>query len=555
MAKTAKKSAKKPAKKSAKKSVKKPAKKASKKSVKKPAKKAAKKPAKKKAAASPRAGAKVSARKPGARKSTRSSESSTAPPQPAPAKTGSGKTGTSKSSSGKVKGMLRVRMYRIGFGDFFLLTVPTHTVPAHILIDCGVHAANIGTMADCFEDLAKETGGKLALVIATHFHADHLSGFASNYADFAKFEVGAVWITNRLDPGNSDASKFHAQITSLANQVRLRLGARGDQKDPATAQALFKMQNALGIQMGAAAAGGGSNAKALKLLREGFSNKPPVYYYQGGDDPELPDVLKGAITAELLGPAPKDKASLFSGTDDKLNQYIAAAGENGLPDTDGFSPFEKAWPARASDYPVAAFRGYRTEEEIEKRIPGKPAALEAALKAAQPDTVLALADAVDGTLNNQSLVVLFTCQGKKLLFVGDAQWGNWSYWLYGKAVTGKDPGITQNAKDILGSIDFYKVGHHGSTNANPIPAVAAISSKCAAMCSTATGAYGNPAKHTEVPRTALMEALEKQIDNKLVRSDWIQAGSNKPDPEAKSELAELPDNFSTGDLYVDYIFP
>jgi len=186
---------------------------------------------------------------------------------------------------------------------------------------------------------------------------------------------------------------------------------------------------------------------------------------------------------------------------------------------------------------------------------GKPAALEAALKAAQPDTVLALADAVDGTLNNQSLVVLFTCQGKKLLFVGDAQWGNWSYWLYGKAVTGKDPGITQNAKDILGSIDFYKVGHHGSTNANPIPAVAAISGKCAAMCSTATGAYGNPAKHTEVPRTALMEALEKQIDNKLVRSDWIQAGSNKPDPEAKSELADLPDNFSTGDLYVDYIFP
>src|SRR5215469_3743630 len=205
--------------KTAKKSAKKPAKKAAKKSVKKAAKKATKKPAKKKAAASPRAGA----RKPGARKSTRSSRSSTAAstgtdqstPQPAPAKTGSGTTGSGKSGSGKggkVKGMIRVRMYRIGFGDFFLLTVPTQAQagPAHILIDCGVHAANIGTMGDCFNDLAKETGGKLALVIATHFHADHLSGFASNYADFAKFEVGAVWITNRLDPGNSDASKFHA---------------------------------------------------------------------------------------------------------------------------------------------------------------------------------------------------------------------------------------------------------------------------------------------------------------------------------------------------------
>src|SRR5215471_4256013 len=421
-----------------------------KKAAKKPAKKAAKKPATKMRKAS---ASQASPREAG-RKSTRSRTAASGETgqssQPGAAKARGGKGGSSKGGSGKVKGQLRVRMYRIGFGDFFLVTVPTGTGPAHILIDCGVHAANIGTMDACVKDLAKETGGKLALVIATHFHADHLSGFASNYADFAKFEVGAVWITNRLDPGNSDASKFHAQVTSLANQVRLRLGARGDQKDPSTAQALFKMQNALGIQMGAASAGGGSNAKALSLLREGFKNKPKVYYYQGGDDPELPDVLKGAITAQLLGPAPKDKASIFSGTDDKLNQYIAAAGENGLPETDGFSPFEKPWPATASDYPVAAFRGYRTEDEIEKRIPGKPAALEAALKAAQPDMVLALADALDGTLNNQSLVVLFTCQGKKLLFVGDAQWGNWSYWLYGKAVTGKDPGITQNAKDILG---------------------------------------------------------------------------------------------------------
>jgi hypothetical protein len=34
-------------------------------------------------------------------------------------------------------------MYRVGFGDFFLLTVPTPTGPAHILIDCGVHAGDI----------------------------------------------------------------------------------------------------------------------------------------------------------------------------------------------------------------------------------------------------------------------------------------------------------------------------------------------------------------------------------------------------------------------------
>lgn len=46
-----------------------------------------------------------------------------------------------------------MRMYRIGFGDFFLLTVPTDTGPQHILIDCGVHAGNIGTMDQCVKDL------------------------------------------------------------------------------------------------------------------------------------------------------------------------------------------------------------------------------------------------------------------------------------------------------------------------------------------------------------------------------------------------------------------
>src|SRR5215472_12040177 len=109
---------------------------------------------------------------------------------------------------------IRVRMYRIGFGDFFLLTVPGKNGPAHILIDCGVHVGNIGSMDDCVQDMKQVTKGRLALVILTHYHADHMSGFASNYDDFTTFDVGAVWITNRLDPSNNDASKFMAQLTS-----------------------------------------------------------------------------------------------------------------------------------------------------------------------------------------------------------------------------------------------------------------------------------------------------------------------------------------------------
>jgi beta-lactamase superfamily II metal-dependent hydrolase len=453
--------------------------------------------------------------------------------------------GKSANSSGG-GGNIRVRMYRVGFGDFFLLTVPGKTGPAHILIDCGVHAADIHSINDCVQDMKKETNNQLALVILTHFHADHMSGFASNYDDFADFEVGAVWITNRLDPGNKGASKFMAQITSVANQLQLHLGARSD---PAGVQAQRKVENALGVTLGAS--GSGSNAKALKLLQSGFKSKPPVYYYQGGDTPTLPAELEGMITAEILGPSPKDSDGEYAASDNKTEQYLAAVGDDGVPDVKRVMPFEKTWPASAADYPGKTFDEF--DSGLGKRKGDGSSQMETMLSTMQPDVLAAAADKLDGTLNNQSLVVLFTCAGKKLLFVGDAQWGNWAYWLYGKAVKGADPGISSRARDILSSIDFYKVGHHGSTNATPIPVVGALNQDCASMCSTATGAYGSPAKKTEVPRTALMDALETRTGKRLVRSDWVAAAGTEPDQEAKEELADLPDGFSTpGELYIDY---
>jgi beta-lactamase superfamily II metal-dependent hydrolase len=435
-------------------------------------------------------------------------------------------------------GNIRIRMYRIGFGDFFLMTVPGKNGPAHVLIDCGVHAANIGTIGECVQDMAQVTGKNLALVILTHYHADHMSGFATCYDDFTGFNVGAVWITNRLDPKNSDASKFMMQLTNVAQQLKMQLGARND---PEAIEAHHKVENALGVSENG---GGGSNAKALKLLQSGFKNKPPVYYYQGDDAPTLPAELEGIITAEILSPSPKDSDGEFSATDNKTEQYLAALGDEGVPDTTKIRPFDlKKWPGSASEYPRHVFGEFDGNEKMEKT-----------LGEMQPDALAATADKLDGTLNNQSLVVLFTCNGKKMLFVGDAQWGNWAYWLYGKAVSGRDPGITPRAKEILGSLDFLKLGHHGSTNATPIPALAALNPKCAIFCSTATGAFGNEAKKTEVPRTALMEAAESRTGNRLVRSDWVKAGDTDPDVQARKELAELPKGFTSPQegLYIDY---
>ena len=74
------------------------------------------------------------------------------------------------------------------------------------------------------------------------------------------------------------------------------------------------------------------------------------------------------------------------------------------------------------------------------------------------------------------------------------------------------------------------------------------------MCSTAMGAYGSPAKKTEVPRTALMDALETRSSKRLVRSDWVKANDTEPADEAREEVGEnLPEGFSSpGNLYIDY---
>src|SRR5215471_7056574 len=74
---------------------------------------------------------------------------------------------------------LRVRMFRIGFGDFFLLSVPAAGGYKHILIDCGVHAKDLGTMRSAVEHMAQDCDYHLSLVIMTHRHADHISGFGT----------------------------------------------------------------------------------------------------------------------------------------------------------------------------------------------------------------------------------------------------------------------------------------------------------------------------------------------------------------------------------------
>ncbi|HEX3549012.1 MAG TPA: hypothetical protein VHT53_01470 [Candidatus Elarobacter sp.] len=462
------------------------------------------------------------------------------PTKKPPTKTAPG-AGTSPAGTGSAG--IRVRMYRVGFGDFFLLTVPgVDGSPLHTLIDCGVHAANLNSIGAAIDDLQTETGGHLALIIMTHRHADHISGFATGQAVFAKFTVERIWMSWFEDPSNEQAAAFQATLTATAVKVQQTMALRGiDASDAANGEFLRMAQNVTGdaLTSSAAAAAGGSNAVALQTLHGGFANKPPIDYYQAGDTPTLPDSLaKAGLAAQILGP-PIDP-NLVAQMNGKGEQYLTAGSSDGAPP----HRFSSAFTGRASDYPDAAFELF------------SPAAIERNVKTESPDLLAATAAQADNTLNNQSLVVHFTFRGKSMLFAGDAQWGNWQNFLFGGRPGTAGGQLAAQAQALLSGIDFYKVGHHGSTNATPIDALKAMKAGMVAMCSTAEGAYGKVQNKSEVPRIPLLAALESKTANQLARSDQVAvAGTPACKPDMVEPIPPLPSDFQpgpNGSTYVDY---
>src|SRR5258705_3118203 len=455
---------------------------------------------------------------------------------------------------------LKVRMYRVGFGDFFLVTVPTAAGNKYILIDCGVFKGttgkgDIGSIVDAVEDLYQTTNGQLALVIMTHRHADHIAGF-SRAPRFKDFKAEKVWMPywEQFNDGDNSADNLQSNINKLALQLAMQFRGRND---GSAQQAFDQLWNATGIDFDAAANGGkkgGGNAAALDVLKNQLGeNGKNVRYYAAGDKPDLPPSLVG-LSAEILGPPPKDAKAFIQLTDltKGVGQYLDSTtnGDNGAR---AIHPFRGHWISNSSaDYPDTDAAGFRIKyDEIAKSV-----------ESAQPDMLVGAAAKIDTFLNNQSLVVLFKFAGKNLLFVGDAQSGNWEHWIYKLDAPVKDPtkagSITDESQQILRTIDFYKVGHHGSTKATPVPVVEAMGKEHSAngfvaMCSTQTDVYGNAAKDTEVPRTPLMTALGNECA--LVRSDsfavkvagtTIPASSAMPTPKAGTLIQK--------GLYVEYSF-
>ncbi len=87
------------------------------------------------------------------------------------------------------------------------------------------------------------------------------------------------------------------------------------------------------------------------------------------------------------------------------------------------------------------------------------------LQSRMMSNAFAFADLDGKVTNNTSVVLLIEWKGKRLLFVGDAEWDK-------KFKEGKSNGAWNTMwnmrKKLLNKpLDFLKIGHHGSENATP----------------------------------------------------------------------------------------
>ena len=198
-----------------------------------------------------------------------------------------------------------------------------------------MHAVDLGSIGDAVAQMAADCGKHLSLVIMTHRHADHISGFAKCSDVFSKITVDRVWMPWFENPDEQGRRQVY-RPTSRRWRASFRCGWRRAASGP---QLAAMVENITG---GMAAAADRANQKALDVLHGGFKNKVKPDYYKAGDPAKLPqDLVDVGLSAQILGP-PGDPALITQMTN-TADQYLADA----MQDDDGTAKtFPKAFPAR-----------------------------------------------------------------------------------------------------------------------------------------------------------------------------------------------------------------
>jgi beta-lactamase superfamily II metal-dependent hydrolase len=376
-------------------------------------------------------------------------------------------------------------MYEVGFGDCFLLGFHNDAGSKYVLIDCGTITETKAQLDNIVSDIIKTSGERLALVVATHRHKDHVWGFDD--PRWANVEVGEVWMPWTEDPQDPRATQIRERHAALA----LALAGEPSIQNPleiTPARETIAQARARNLQ--AIALNALTNEKAMATLHSGFAGAPQRAFLPNADKTCEARTVTGLadVTFHVLGPT-RDAKALASMDPPEGAGYLKWPTR--IPKRRVGPPFSQRYQISEPDYvPLGARQTFRFEDR---------AAIRKSL--VEPSGVLAAG--LDKAINYTSLVIVVEADGYFMLFPGDAQWGSWQAIM-----------ADQKCRAVLEKVDLFKVGHHGSHNATPRALVEEIILKpLTALFST------KPVKQwPDIPRAKLLAAL-KLRQAKIARTD------------------------------------
>jgi hypothetical protein len=419
--------------------------------------------------------------------------------------------GTMKAPASGVK----VRMYRQGHGDCFLLAFRGKDDKAvYVLIDCGCKPGSNGrrfklkSLRDAVQDIRTATGGHLDLVVITHEHQDHVNGFEPYFQDFTIQNAWFAWTEDpKDDVANELRQRYHDQLLGLV-AARNGLAAAGASHPSVNAiDELLSLELGLDRRMTRQALRKAAvdkkahpeksaNKRGMSLVKKKAGTRNTrflrphehILHIPRVDDVRV-FVLGPPRSADLIADEEPQGSEAFPGQAVSLAyaSFAAAAAQadHNVPKPD-ILPFARHFaipldstlmPKEYVDFfdthygktPAPQKKDKRTKRGNPKRIQKDD------WRRIDGDWLYSAEDLalqVNKGINNTSLVLAFELQKsrKVLLFVGDAQRGNWKSWTDG---SWKDDGKGANViegteitvRDLMSRTVLYKVGHHGSHNA------------------------------------------------------------------------------------------
>lgn len=365
-----------------------------------------------------------------------------------------------------------VRMYnQLNLGDCFLLKFIDGDTTVFLLVDFGSYErGNEMREREIAQNIIETVGDNPITIVLTHQHKDHLSGFISAFDilhDHFKDKKVSLWLSYLDDPIGEEAVAMRAATEKFWNKNKQAKEAA--RKRFANAREVSRMLDAKDAfdLFAEDQQGGEAITNLLKLAKHREQFLLPGKWFQ------LPEMPKNTVKVYVLGP-PTDKSLLTKlnpGKDEAVENLNTMTQLVNLDSAAGLMlDTVQAMGIQATSHSASADEDFPFSKKFICR------SVNTDLKSSYLDKSKGwrridydwltemgrLSLHMDTLTNNSSLVLAFELveSGKVLLFVGDAQIGNWKSWF---DVKFKKTDVT--ARELLSRTVLYKAGHHSSHNA------------------------------------------------------------------------------------------